>query len=183
MNKNKGTISNILRVSISNIAKILSGVLIGFLLPLVLGVKDYGYYKTFTLYSSYVGLFSLGFVDGILLKYGGADYESLNKEVFRRHTRLFFASQLSMALIGCFISLVFIKGEGKIIFIGVSTYLFLANITGYYQVISQITFRFKELSFRNILYSILTSLSVLILFFFYRFLRITIAYQIYIFIF
>ena len=60
-------IQNFIVVLISNGLTILSGILVGFIIPKIMGVTDYGYYKTFTLYSSYIGLFHFGFIDGIYL--------------------------------------------------------------------------------------------------------------------
>ena len=57
---NKKTISDIIKVSLSNFLKLLAGILTGFLLPKILNITDYGYYKTFTLYISYVGIFHFG---------------------------------------------------------------------------------------------------------------------------
>lgn len=67
MNKN---IKSVSQVILSNLTTIVSGVLVGFLLPKIMSVESYGWYKTFTLYSSYLGFFGLGIIDGIVLKYG-----------------------------------------------------------------------------------------------------------------
>ena len=79
-NEIKKTILNIVKVSSSNIIQLFSGVLIGFLLPRIIGKIDYGYYKTLTLYTSYIGLFALGITDGIYLKFCGKKYDELDKE-------------------------------------------------------------------------------------------------------
>ena len=42
-------IKNVLKIAISNIFIILSGVVSGFFLPKLLGVTDYGFYKIFNL--------------------------------------------------------------------------------------------------------------------------------------
>ena len=63
-------IKNIIRVLLSNVATIISGIVIGFIIPKILSVRDYGMYKTFTLYMTYAGFFSLGIIDGIVLKFG-----------------------------------------------------------------------------------------------------------------
>ena len=51
------TIKDILKVTFSNACILLSGILVGFLLPKIIDQVDYGYYKTFTLYIAYIGLF------------------------------------------------------------------------------------------------------------------------------
>ena len=141
----KKTLLNIVKVSISNIIKLLSSVLVGFLLPKIIGVTDYGYYKTFTLYASYVGLFYFGIADGIYLKYGGMSYEELDKSTFRFYSKFLILLELIISFVGAVITLLFIPGELKFVFICLFIYLIAYNITGYFQIISQITSRFNEL--------------------------------------
>ena len=162
MEKVKGgkTARNIIKVAFSNILKMLSGVLIGFLLPKIIGVSDFGYYKTFTLYASYVILLSFGFSEGLLLLHGGKDYEELKKEDFRLYSRFFIVLELIFALIGVGISFVF-QGEVRFIFAATSIHLFSLNLIAYYQNISQMTSRFNELSVRNIVLSALSAASVI----------------------
>lgn len=161
---NKKTIKNIVLVTISNIFNIIAGILVGFLVPKILDIQDYGFYKTFTLYVGYVGLASLGIIDGIVLKYGGTDYSLLNREKFRSYFIWYLIIHSFITLLFLLISLFFIKGEYKVIFIFFGIDIICSNFTGYYQYISQITLRFKELSFRNIVKSTLTILGVLLLF-------------------
>ena len=71
--KTQSTLKNIFQVMMSNCSTILSGVFIGLLIPKIISVEGYGFYKTFTLYMTYVGIFHLGIADGIVLKYGGFD--------------------------------------------------------------------------------------------------------------
>lgn len=105
--KIKNTLINILKVSISNIVIMLSGILVGLLLPKILGVTDYGYYRTFTLYTSYVGLFHFGFSDGIYLKYGGKRYDELNKEQFRFYSHFIIGLEFLISLMIFIVSIFF----------------------------------------------------------------------------
>ncbi|MBR6071678.1 MAG: hypothetical protein IKP77_02450 [Acholeplasmatales bacterium] len=180
--KAKKTIKDIIKVSISNIIKLLSGVLVGFVLPRLIGITDYGYYKTFTLYASYVGLFAFGIIDGIYLKYGGLDYKELSKSDFRFYTRILALLHLVIAISGIGISLLFLSGEYKFIFVSISCYLIFSNMTGYYQQVSQITGRFNELSTRNIIQSIFVSLSVIVIWLVNKLNGFVITYNIYLFI-
>lgn len=73
----------ILAVLIANIVNVLFSLATNFLLPKYLSIESYAEIKEFQLYVSYIGLFHLGFVDGIYLKYGG---KTLGKEVNRAFT-------------------------------------------------------------------------------------------------
>lgn len=68
----------ILVVLIANIVNVFFSLATNFLLPKYLSIESYAGIKEFQLYVSYVGLFHLGFVDGIYLKYGG---KKLDKKV------------------------------------------------------------------------------------------------------
>ena len=150
----KKNFKDILKVAFSNLAKLLSGVLVGLLLPKIIGVTDYGYYKTFTLYGVYVGLFTFGITDGIYLKFGGQDYDALDKAKFRFYTRFYFLMELCFSAIAAVIALFFLPGEYSFIFLSLAIYLLFFNITSFFQTISQITCRFTELSVRNLLQSL-----------------------------
>ena len=64
-------IKSVFTVIFSNIFILLSGVLVGFVLPKIMGVDEYGYYKLFMLYATYIVLLYFGLADGMLVKYGG----------------------------------------------------------------------------------------------------------------
>lgn len=175
----KKTIGDVFKVAASNILKLLGGILVGFLLPKIIGVTDYGYYKTFTLYASYVGLLHFGFADGLYLKYGGKDYDELDKSSFRFYASFLIGLELLISAIGAVISLLFLSGEMRFIFICLVFYLLTANITNFYQIISQITGRFNELSIRTVFQSVLTAAGVAALWVVHRFFDAAISYRIY----
>lgn len=138
----------------SNIIILFSSILTGFVVPKVLGVTGYGYYKIFTLYLSYSALMHLGFVDGVLLTYAGKEYDELPKEKFRRYTNFFFVFQLIVSICIVLIALIFLEPVYKIIIILLAVDVLAINMTAYYQYISQSTMRFAELSIRKILLAI-----------------------------
>lgn len=182
-NQDKKIINNVFMVAASNILTILAGIVTGFLLPMLMGQADYGYYKIFTLYISYVGLFHFGFIDGIYLYYAGKNYENLDKEKFKFFTKFLVIFQTLMFVIITLVAMFFVKSQYGFIFLFTGITLLINNITSYYQFISQITFRFKELALRNTLRSLLTIVSVAILLLLFKFNLINlIGYQIYVYI-
>lgn len=167
--QDKKIYKNIIFVALSNIITLLAGVLVGFVIPKIMSVTDYGYYKIFTLYFGYTGLFHLGFCDGIGLYFAGKKYDSLDKEKFRLYSKFLLIFQTIVLIIVTSISMAFIGNEYMLILLFVGLALFGNNITNYYQMISQITFRFKEFSIINSLKSILTIVAVLSLYLIYKF--------------
>ena len=158
------SLKNIIRVVFGNVAVLLSGIFVSLFLPKIISVTDYGFYKVFSLYYGYLGVLSLGIIDGIVLKYGNMDYDGLNREKMRRVFSIYSFIHIIFVLLLILISLIFLKKDYQFIFLMLGATLLPANYTGYFQQISQITQRFKEYSSRKIIQSILNVafLSVLI---------------------
>lgn len=78
-------------------------------IPKVLSVKEYGYWQLFIFYVGFIGFFQVGLSDGLYLKYGGKNFEKINKQIVK--------SQLVYALIfQSFISL------------GILLYIFISDV-------------------------------------------------------
>lgn len=155
------TIKDIIRVVFSNIISLISSILNGFVIPVILGTLNYGYYKIFALYASYTALCHLGFNDGILLSYGGTCYDNLDKYKFRSNSFFFVIFQSFVSLVIMLISLFSSTYLYKIIFILLGINSFFQNLLQYYQNISQTFMRFKEYSIVNMIQYVSLILSVL----------------------
>ena len=172
-------VKDIIRISGSNLFKLFSGILVGLLLPKIIGVTDYGYYKTYSLYIHYVGLLHFGILDGIYLKYGGVKFCEIDKASFRSYIRFLMILELIFSIIFIIIANLFTSGEYRFIFIYIAIYLFFGNISSYFQMISQITSRFKELSRRTTIQSTIISAAVLALYYLNRRFSFNFTYHIY----
>lgn len=150
---------DVVLVIISNAVKLISSILAVFIVPLIFSQQDYGFYKLFLLYISYVGFFHFGFNDGIYLFYAGKAYKDLDRGIFNTYTKFLFIIQFIISLSIIVISF-FFNGDRRIIISFVGLNLFALNFTTYYQFISQITQRFKEFATRNIIYTILNSILI-----------------------
>ena len=82
---------DILRVFSSNLIKALVTFITAFIIPMVLSVDDYGYYKVFAFYASYIGVIHLGFCDGVYLDNGGKRIEEIDKrDISKEGSTLFW---------------------------------------------------------------------------------------------
>jgi len=163
---NKKFFNSIFNVLMSNMMIVLSGIISGFLLPKLLGVTDYGYYKIFNLYITYIVFFDLGIANGIYLLYGGYELKDLPKRKFRFYFKVLFSIQL-IALLGITIfALASLQKEYRFIFLMVGIYLLVNNIANYFEKISIMTGEFKAVVKRNVLKSILNIVIVFILWWF-----------------
>lgn len=171
---------NVARVAISRLVSLASGVIVGFLIPKILGVEGYGLFKIYTLYIVYTALLHFGFIDGILLKFAGRGYDELDRKKFCTYTRFFILFQL---LIGAALSLasLFVKNtDYSFIMMMLGINMVLVNVTAYYQFLSQATQRFKEYSARSFLLSLLKLLLVVGLVIPYFTRGVEISYKVYI---
>jgi len=65
----------------SNLLSLLISTITILIVPKFIGVVEYGYWQLYLLYVSYTGLMQLGWCDGVYLRYGGKEYEKLNKKL------------------------------------------------------------------------------------------------------
>ena len=168
-------IKAVAQIGVSNIIALFGNVILSLLIPKILGMEDYGLYKIFTLYISYIALLHLGFVDGIALKYGGKDYDTLDKEELRSYLTIFSGVEILISIIIIAIGLLFIERKYWFILLCVVANIIIVNITSYYQLLSQAVKRFRELATRNVVNAIMQCLYIAILFLIYKFVDETYA--------
>jgi O-antigen/teichoic acid export membrane protein len=82
------------------------GALVVFVIPRITTVEDFGYWRVFLLYASYVGFFHLGFGEGALLDWAGRPMASLHHEV--RPSVIFLIGQHLVLLVPIAILVVFL---------------------------------------------------------------------------
>lgn len=162
--KKQGFVKSIFGVAISNVITIIGGIIVGLLLPKVLPVQDYGWYKTFTLYTAYIGFVSLGIIDGIVLKYGGKDYEEIDRTLFRSFFLWYSLVHFAFCILMFGGAALIEDINYKFILVSLGIYTIIANYSGYFQQISQITQRFHEYTTRKIISSVLKIFNVGVLF-------------------
>ena len=162
--KKQSFVKSIFGVAASNVITIIGGIIVGFLLPKVLPVEDYGWYKTFTLYTAYIGFVGLGIQDGIVLKYGGKDYEDIDRPLFRSYLSWYTLVHIVFCFL-MFICAQFLTDMNyRFILVSLGLYAIIANYSAYFQHISQITQRFREYTTRKIISSVLKIVNVGVLF-------------------
>ncbi|MDM0546296.1 capsular biosynthesis protein [Clostridium perfringens] len=138
--------SNILRIFSANFLTMISGIIIGFVVPAVLSVDSYAYLKTYTFYLSYIGLLHLGFIDGMYIKYGGKELEFLDKREFKLEHRMFIIIQSIITIF--FITLALYKNDIIIFLFALS--IVPINTVSFYKLFYQSIGEFKK--YANISY-------------------------------
>lgn len=151
----EGAVGGIFLVALGNATLLIAKALTWLVVPKVLGVMEYGYYKTFTLYLVYAMLLHFGFPDGILLIYGGQSYQEINQNEFRAYTRFFISFQIVISIFIVGISLAVCQGMKSYIFCMIGIDAIVVNLTTYYKYISQAVMQFKKYTLRNIIQAVM----------------------------
>lgn len=83
--------NDIIKVFFTNVIKIFTTLITTFIIPKFLSIDNYALLKLYQLYTSYIGVFHLGFVDGVFLKYGGKSISCSKdkKTLYNEHKVLF----------------------------------------------------------------------------------------------
>lgn len=152
----KGFVKNTINVAISNLVIVLSGVVTGLILPKILGVTNYGLYKIFNLYTTYVIFFDVGISNGIYLYFGGYRSDELPKEKMRMVFKVFAFINVIFSLLILFSAMLFMNSDYRFIFILLSIHSIANNIAVYCEKISVMCGDFFIVVRRNYLKSILS---------------------------
>ena len=134
-------------IFIANVINLLISLFTGFVLPKILSIGTYANIKLFQLYITYIGILHFGFADGMYLRIGGKDIETLDKKETLKEFKTFKDFQLIVAIISIIISS-YIKNE---ILLLCSIVILPINIANYIRQEYQAIGQFKEYSeFTNI---------------------------------
>ena len=90
---------DIFKIFSSNLIKMLVTFVTAFLVPMVLSIDDYGYYKVYTFYAAYIGIFHFGYCDGIYLDYGGKKESEIETEKISQQLTTIFVFSVGLAFI------------------------------------------------------------------------------------
>jgi O-antigen/teichoic acid export membrane protein len=130
----------------SNVVSLLISTVVVLILPKLVGVEEYGYWQLYLLYSSYVGFIILGWNDGIYLRYGGEEYEKLNKQLFFSQFLMSMFSQVVVGVLLFLMSSTFVDWNEDRVFIlkMVAFVLIIVNTRSILLFILQATNRIKS---------------------------------------
>lgn len=131
--------------------------------PSVLSVNEFGYWQLYLFYSSYVGVFALGFNDGIYLKYGSYEYEDLPHKRLRSSIRIHLLILLFFLLLVSTYALFIRDSQKQFVLILVSFNIFILGVNGVFIYILQITNRMKKYSLFSVLPKLIFIVGILLL--------------------
>jgi O-antigen/teichoic acid export membrane protein len=104
------------------------------IIPKLIGVEEYGYWQLYIFYTSYIGFLHFGWNDGIYLRYGGKEYDSLDKKMFFSQYYMLFLTQLLIGVLISIYALLFVQGENRV-FIILMTSIALVIVNSRYMLL------------------------------------------------
>lgn len=149
----------ILKVFSTNFIQLISGIIIGFVVPAILSINEYANLKTYTLYISYIGLLHFGYLDGLHLKYGGKKYNEIDKATLKGEHILSIIIESIVTIILLLISLI----RKDLILMLFSLSILPVNMSTFYKGIYQATGNFENYSKIMNIYTITYTLLNLLL--------------------
>ena len=129
----------LINVMMANIICLIINLLTNFLVPKYVSIESYGMIKTYALYLTYAGFFSMGYNDGMYLKYGGKKLEDINKEGLANNFVNYIVLMLIMFVIVLLGGIIFDDFIIACFAFGMLSY----NILGYLKSLYQATGEFK----------------------------------------
>jgi O-antigen/teichoic acid export membrane protein len=101
-------------------------VLLVFLIPRLVNVEDYGYWRLFMLYAGYVGFLHLGFADGALLRWAGRPLAEFHHEL-RPAMKYLFWQHIVVLAPACLLAALLLMGSQRFVGIAVGIYALMFN--------------------------------------------------------
>ena len=151
--------NNILRIFSANFLTMISGIIIGFVVPAILSIESYSYVKTYMFYLSYIGFLHFGFIDGMYIKYGGKEINEIEKSELKSEHKVFTIMQLIVTII--FIITGILNSNIIMILMGLS--IIPINTVSFHKMFYQATGQFKEYAKASYVYtSIYLGLNILL---------------------
>jgi O-antigen/teichoic acid export membrane protein len=106
--------------------------LLVFLIPRLVSVEDFGYWRLFLLYAGYAGFLHLGFAEGALLRWAGRPLEEFRHEV-ATSIKFMFWQHLVLVAPACLIVALLVPSPMGLILIGVLVFALIMNLAALLQ--------------------------------------------------
>ena len=148
----KNIIKNMSYTISSNLISFIVSTLVILIVPKLIGVENYGYWQLYLFYATYVGLLHFGWNDGIYLRFGGDEYNKLDKRLFFSQFMQLLITQIVIGILIFLLALIIFKDINKeFIFQIVALVLIISNTRLMLLNILQTTNRIKEYAIINML--------------------------------
>lgn len=148
---------------VAQVIVLVLGIMRSLVLPKILPVDEFGYWQVYLLYASYVGVFALGFNDGIYLIYGKYQYSELPFSTLRTTTKLYIAMLTFFTMSASILCLLLSDTNRRFAMIFVALNILTMGINGLLVYVLQITNQMKKYSFYSVIDKVIMLVSVVLI--------------------
>ena len=133
-------------------------------IPLYLSVLNYGYFQSYLFYITLTPLFTIGYNDGIYLRYSKYDYGHLPFHLLSSSNWIYIFFQIILTFLILLFSILFIEDNNlKLVFVSAFSYSFFNSLNAIILQIYQITRRFTDFTKASITSKALSLVFIIIL--------------------
>lgn len=133
----------------SQLIVLISGFIKALVIPVLLGLSDYGYWQIYVFYTVHIGLFTFGYGDGLYLKYGGHGFADLPLPRIRAANVVYIAVlMLGTVAVVCF-ALANGDADRQVVYLAVAANVILLGLTSIVSLTLQATNQLKGYAFLN----------------------------------
>lgn len=146
---------NLIYAFTAQIISLASSVAISFMVPKILGVTEFAYWQLFLFYVSYINISRLGIIDGLYLKLGGRDIDTIDKDLLKTEWLVFIILQILFAFVMFKICSFIVMDKNRLwVLLICSICLILINNNNYFGFILQALNKTSIYSISEIIYNI-----------------------------
>ncbi|MCX6006128.1 MAG: oligosaccharide flippase family protein [Chloroflexi bacterium] len=150
----RGFSRNVIIYSAGQALLFVIGAIQGLIIPKFLSVVDYGYFQMFILYTSYVGLLHLGFIDGALVRWASGGKEILGREL--KPAFLFYSLQLVAEILPLIIICFFIfQAQNQTIALLALAFAFIYDLGFLFVFAAQAIKNFRLIALVNVIKTVI----------------------------
>lgn len=154
----------IIYIVTANALTLVMNVITNFILPKYLSMESYAMLKTFSLYTTYIGVVHLGFVDGIYITYGGKNFSDIDRIALQEDVSTLRIFQVIMTAIFAGVAWVL---KDKIL-LAFAFAIIPRNMASFFKMLFQATGKFRKYSMLLNVSTIFTFVVNILLIFFIK---------------
>lgn len=144
-----GALGRFVYVFGSQLVVLVSGLIKAFIIPVVLGLSDYSYWQIYVFYTTYVGIFTFGYGDGVYLRYGGYGLSDLPLSRMRTANLLYLVMLIFGAAALGVLAVQVTDTQKNLVYAAVAANIGVLGITSIISLTLQATNHLKGYAFLN----------------------------------
>lgn len=161
-------IKNVIFAVGANMTRIITTLILTLLLPKIMSVESYSYWQLYHFYATYLVYSTLGWTEGLYMKYGGTDYQGLNKKLISSQVWGIAIHEMAFACVVILVCRLLMQNDTLKfgLMVGAVIYMIIHILLSQLQTVLQASNRISDYarvySFERILFLVISIVCVLI---------------------